>query len=155
VAAGGTAGQVLTKTSATDYATAWTTLGTWQLYTPGFSATGSPPSLGNGTLAGAYTVIGKTCWFKIQFQYQSATVPGSGVWLFGLPLAAAASPVNDKIGQAYAGDYGVAAYIGIAVQYGTTGVYAEVGNAQQIGPTTPFAWNVNDFLSFTGFYQIA
>ena len=54
----------------------------WTAYTPTWTAATTNPSIGNGTLAGRYTQIGKTCVLVIGLTAGSTTTYGSGNWSF-------------------------------------------------------------------------
>ena len=60
----------------------------WTSYTPTWAAQVSNPSIGNGTIAGAYKVIGKTCFVRVKLSFGSTTSAGSGAWWIGLPVTA-------------------------------------------------------------------
>lgn len=73
----------------------------WTSYSPTWTAATTNPVIGNGTLSGAYAVIGKTCHFRILMNSGTTTTYGSGVYTFTLPVtASAASGVAGAYGQA-------------------------------------------------------
>lgn len=133
----------------------------WTSYTPTWTAQVSDPTLGNGTITGAYKVIGKTCFVRIKLNYGSTTSGGSGAWWFGLPLSASNA---DGIQMACSMlNNGFAWYQGIA-----NGTYAGFTNrtaiiAQSSGSNSsqgvdlgfPFVWGDADSLQFAGSYEIA
>lgn len=86
---GGAAGDVLTR-DPTDpnYGAIWKPQGVWIAYVPTWTSSGSQPAIGDGSIEGVYTLIGKTCHFQIKITIQAGTVQGSGVWVFGLPVPA-------------------------------------------------------------------
>jgi hypothetical protein len=58
----------------------------WQSYTPTWGvAAGTAPSLGNGSIIGEYSVIGKTMHFKLQLLIGSTTTFGTGSYTFSVP----------------------------------------------------------------------
>ena len=59
--------------------------GTWQSYTVSWTAATTNPSIGNGTLSGRYTQIGKTVIGSISLTMGSTTTYGTGAWSFSLP----------------------------------------------------------------------
>jgi len=63
-----------------------TPMGEWIAYTPVWKEyNGTPVAIGNGTLTGKYTIIGKTVFFSIQMVTGSTTAIGSGYWTWTLP----------------------------------------------------------------------
>jgi hypothetical protein len=103
VAAGGTTGQVLTKTSSTDYATNWQTpaaspVGAVTSFSPVRRAGGAIDAVGTGGVSwGRYQVIGGICHFAIYWQFgTSGTVGNAGVTTFDAPV-----PFSSTVGLNY------------------------------------------------------
>ena len=128
-------------------------------YTPSWTAAGTAPSLGNGTLSGRYLLVGKLCHVQIFFQAGSTTTFGTGEWRFSLPFAS-----NELNGNAsgfcasgYIEDLGVQGYQMLAARKAGgassfamfTAVNARVEN------TAPFTWGTNDFINLQLVYGIA
>jgi hypothetical protein len=69
----------------------WNTVtqGSWNTYTPVWSAATTAPAIGNGTITGRYTIVGKMVTAYIFVQFGSTTTYGSGDWNFSVPFAAA------------------------------------------------------------------
>lgn len=65
------------------------TPGTWASFTPTWTGSGSNPSLGNGTLVGRYSKIGRLVTVHINLIPGSTTTYGSGNYNWALPFAAA------------------------------------------------------------------
>jgi hypothetical protein len=63
--------------------------GAWTSYTPTWTGSGSNPSLGNGTLTGRYSKVGRTVTVHINLIPGSTTTYGSGNYNWLLPFAAA------------------------------------------------------------------
>ncbi|MFF4536536.1 hypothetical protein [Streptomyces aureus] len=63
--------------------------GAWTSYTPTWTGSGSNPSLGNGTLVGRYSKIGRLVTVHINLIPGSTTTYGSGNYNWVLPFAAA------------------------------------------------------------------
>jgi len=59
--------------------------GVWKDYTPVWTATTTNPSIGNGSLFGRYTIVGKTCTCNFNLTAGSTTTFGSGNWEFSVP----------------------------------------------------------------------
>lgn len=58
----------------------------WTAYTPTLQGTTTNPSVGNGSLLGAYSQVGKTVNFSVALITGSTTTRGSGRWTFTLPV---------------------------------------------------------------------
>src|SRR5579864_7885838 len=66
-------------------------MGAWASYTPSWTGSSTNPSLGNGSLTGRYTQIGKVVLFSVVLTAGSTTTYGSGFWTFTLPIAVGTS----------------------------------------------------------------
>lgn len=66
----------------------------WTAYTPSWTASTTNPTLGNGTLAGQYIKIGRTCTATVFLTMGSTTTYGSGNYTFSLPFMAASATVS-------------------------------------------------------------
>lgn len=131
---------------------AWTSdPGTWG------SASDPQPSIGNGSLDGAYLLIGKTYYFRVQLVIGSTTTLGTGQWFFELP----GSP-NLLTGMV-AGGRGVDASDG-AKEYGLWGTtksndqrfYLWSGDSAThlVGATDPITWATGDQINFNGVFEV-
>lgn len=69
----------------------------WTTYTPTWGASGTQPAIGNGTIGGAWTAIGKTLHLRIALQMGTTTTYGTGGWTLSLP--AGKTTVNAGISQ--------------------------------------------------------
>jgi|TARA_Y100000034_G_C6741159_1_gene328872 hypothetical protein len=68
--------------------------GAWTTYTPAWTATTTNPTIGNGTLTGAYRMVGRTSMvWRMTMVYGSTSTAGSGTWSFGLPTNVDAATV--------------------------------------------------------------
>lgn len=140
-----------------------TDLGKWQAYTPIWTAATTNPSIGNGTLAGRYTVIGKTCICSIKIVMGSTTSYGSGNWEFSIPLNAADNNAQTFIGFAHLRDTGVASYERFAqiIPSSYAGKINRFNDPTQgtnnstINATVPFTWGNGDSIDIIIFYEIA
>lgn len=63
----------------------------WQSYTPEWTTDGTQPTLGNGSLTGAYKVIGKICFVRVRLYWGTTTNSGTGTFYFSLPVTASTS----------------------------------------------------------------
>lgn len=77
--------------------------GTWTAYTPSWTATTTNPSIGNGSIAGRYQLVGKTCIAKFEVVAGTTTNFGSGSWSFSLPFTVA-SPGGTSANWSYFGE---------------------------------------------------
>lgn len=109
-------------------------------YTPTWTTDATPPSVGNGTLTGRYTLRGRTLLIQIDLLFGTTTSAGTGNWLFALPSGATGAAV--AVGNSTATD----------VSAGFVGAYASVVNpaASNVVPlplfrdTVPFVWANTD-----------
>lgn len=131
-------------------------LGAWTAYTPTWGS-GSPPTLGNGTLTGRYKALdSKTYLVRIHLVWGSTTSDASGgAWSFALPAAAHAT--GRQMIPAHILDSGTdnklaAAWI-TAGGSSITQVVPEGGNAISAG--IPMTWANGDELNIEGYYEVA
>jgi hypothetical protein len=132
----------------------------WTTYVPVVTSGGTAPSLGNGTLTGAYVRVGKLVHCRIFFQFGSTTNLGTGTLSWSLPLAAA-SPSGLTtavwVGSALLRDQGgtPGRYVGVCtVDAGASvaGVLAEGGSLMT--NSVPFTWASTDYMSLSVVYEI-
>jgi hypothetical protein len=134
---------------------------TWTSYTPTWTAATSNPSLGNGTLSGAWTKVGKTVFVRVNLLMGSTTTYGSGAFRFALPQTAATvagfTNLPIWVGSAYGLDNGTANRGGdVNVWSGAT--YATVtgnGTGAQWDAAIPQTWANGDSLALTFAYEAA
>ena len=130
----------------------------WTAYTPTWTTSGTAPSLGNGSLTGAYQQLGKTVFVRVHLTFGSTTTAGTGNWRMTLPVAAKST--NHVVMPATYLDNTVNWYIGMVnCEYD--------GNANYVVPllgsspsaavtnTAPFTWGNTDSLTFNGSYEAA
>lgn len=128
----------------------------WAAYTPTWISNVAPdPTVGNGSLVGAYARLGKTVSFRMVLTIGSTTGLGGGSWKFGLPLPAV-STANVFAGLIL--QSGVRWFTDVtpntASALSTTvfEVYLS-GGTQQTSPTTPISWAAGDQLIVCGVYE--
>lgn len=139
--------------------TAWVRYSpTWTSYSPTWASSGTAPSLGNGTLTGAYQQLGKTVHFSIKLVAGNTTTFGTGSYSLTLPVAPAnkgRTAVTATLSDISAGNVYVAALYflsttsGSLVTIGTSGLVAPVTN------TAPFTWANTDEIVVSGTYEAA
>ncbi|MET9467796.1 hypothetical protein ABZY44_23935 [Streptomyces sp. NPDC006544] len=140
---------------------AWAAPGDWVTYTPTWTASTTPPSLGNGLLKGRYSLVGKHCTIQVFMKIGSTTTQGTGTWAWALPFNQA-SAVDTNEG--FAGG----AYLSTGSGYaGLPFCQSNAGFANKIvilvasspgvllGPGNPGTWATGNNLSATMTYEIA
>ncbi|MCF2532724.1 hypothetical protein [Yinghuangia soli] len=129
-------------------------VGVWQPYTPTWRSDGAAPAVGNGSLSGAYTKIGRTVHVRGRLQIGSTTVLGSGAWFFGLPVPAAVGAIAGII---WAFDVGIAINTGaVFIEDNRTEIVAFTsGSAFPWSVSRPQPWAAGDHLNFTLTYESA
>ncbi len=128
----------------------WQT-GTGLTYTPLWTASGVAPALGNGTLSGRYTAVGKIFTAFIDLSIGTTTTLGTGNWAFSLPVTSTGSPMGTTL-CFQGGNF----YFGFAqINSATTIVgYSPAAPGALIGAAAPFAWaNGNIFRAQIQFEQ--
>jgi hypothetical protein len=145
VAFDGTTGKLLKET----------TIGQWSNYTAAWSSASDPqPAIGNGSIFAEYTVIGKTCHFRVVVNMGSTTTFGTGAWKFSLPVAANATV--GIIGNAFAFDSGTINRTGSSILMDAnscSGIIDSSGNS--FTPFVPFTWANGDRAEVGGTYRTA
>lgn len=134
----------------------------WLSWTPAWTGV----TIGNATVVGRYTQIGKTITATISMIFGSTT-SFTGNVQFSLPVTAAARYNGADVGLAglgvaYIEDAGVAAYQGFIEAVATTraqinsaAVNGTYLNANAVTSTIPFTWATGDFFSATLTYEAA
>jgi len=125
----------------------------WTYYAPAWSASTTAPTLGNGTLVGAYLVAGKTVYLRMRLQIGSGTSPGSGAWSFSLPADAAPAFIQTMQGFCASAD-GTARWPMSAFLTTANGVERMGVSNNIVGASVPFSWAAGDQLVLTGAYEI-
>jgi hypothetical protein len=135
--------------------------GAWSTYTPTWTATGSNPSLGNGTLTGRYLQVGRRYDVHIELTCGSTTTYGSGNYSFSLPVAAAAAGTGNRVGHAQALVTG-ARYGGqvvISPTASTTSPFfppnSTTSSLSQGSPSVPGTWASGNSMRMTLTYESA
>jgi hypothetical protein len=123
--------------------------GSW---TPLWTASTTNPVLGNGSLSGQYTLIGKRCWCDLWLVAGSTTTFGSGVWYFSQPFT---SDGYHYIGVAKANKPGVANFVTAVRLASPTTIDLPVDNSTYITETIPVVWADGDSLNASWSYTIA
>ncbi len=122
-------------------------------YIPTWTAASGTPAIGNGSLTGVYSQVGKLVTFSIRLLAGSTTTFGtSGDWTFTLPLTAE----YGSAGSAYALDSSPGNNYSAGIVFPTaTTVQVIASTTTYYGTTTPFTWETSDQLIITGSYWTA
>lgn len=129
--------------------------GTWQAFTPTWTAATTNPSIGNGTLVGRYVKIGKTVICSISLTMGSTTTYGSGNWSLSLPCAVKNSY---SLGQWASYGAGAVYHTGHSFLYpNMSDIVSFVQNAgvNYLNATTPHTWATGSELHFFATYETA
>lgn len=134
----------------------------WDTYTPSWTATGTNPSLGNGTSVGRYLQVGKTITFMVQITAGSTTTFGAGRFCVSLPIAERGTTImwavhgsvydqsTDMKWACHASKYATNGRVELEVDAGTA------GNAMRnVTSTAPFTWTTGDLFFLCGTYEAA
>lgn len=131
----------------------------WTSYTPSWTTTGTQPTLGDGTLTGAYKQIGKTVFVRVRLVFGTTTTGGTGDWKFNLPVTASSAAgiqfpcsILDSGNAWYQatvnGQYG-----GETFRTSIIGQSAGANSSQGVTATFPITWGNLDSLQFNGSYE--
>jgi hypothetical protein len=133
----------------------------WSAYTPTWTASVTNPVIGNGTITGSYTVIGKTCFVRGNIAMGSTTTFGSGEWYVSMPIPAInadaillTATLLDN-GSAWYNAIMVGARAGFNTKAPLQYVDITNGTASDVNPTQPFTWTNTDRFVWNGSYEIA
>lgn len=124
----------------------------WTSYTPTWVASTTNPTVGNGTLTGAYMQAGKYVAFRIYIVFGSTTTRGSGEYRFGYPVTAAV--VNNPGICGYVYRAGFSNIVGNG--YATTAVRAAITTTNAaVGDSTPIVFTTADEIHLGGVFEAA
>lgn len=149
--------KVPTQQSVKAYVDAASNVGAaWTSYTPSWTSSGTAPAIGNGSLTGAYLLLGKLLFFRIVLLGGSSTTWGTGLYAFSLPdgvtTAASSQVVSGYVWDSNPGTRSPAA--GQVVASGSSVNRIVVGSGAGAGATVPFTWAVGDELVLTGMIEV-
>lgn len=136
-----------------------TALGTftpWTTSVPTWTASVNP-SIGNGSIAGRHTQIGKLVTYGVLVDIGSTTTFGSGAWKFSLPVAPNSSALGKFVGVVFANDTGTAFRVGsVFFNSSTELILTHHGDSTGgWGATNPHTWATGDSITFTIVYEAA
>ncbi len=101
----GTTKQIMTEEQITP--------GAWQAYTPTWSAAGTAPAIGNGSITARWCRVGRLITYIGSMVIGSSSTGGTGIWAMSLPVAAAANGVLTE-GTANYTNVGDNYYLGVS-----------------------------------------
>lgn len=132
--------------------------GTWQAYTPTWTAS-TNPNIGNGTIAGFFRQFGKTTNFRVSLSTGSTTTFGSGQYQIGIPAAAATGTFQDVVCEALISG-ALYRLMGRIVAGGTSVLlYADPttagGPMRAVTSTVPATFTSTSQISINGTYEAA
>lgn len=123
-------------------------------WVPAWGGSTTQPTIGNGTLSGAYVKNGRIVTALVSLTFGSTTTPGSGYWSFSMPFAAASVAYLSGGGITMA-DSGVGYFGGATIGQNASAVIMISNSNTLIGSGIPFAWGVADTLTLNLTYQAA
>jgi len=129
--------------------------GAWTTYVPTWTASITNPTIGNGSITGAYATFGKTVHFRIKVTDGSTTNEGNGNYSVTLPVAPLAGTVFTFDGSTGSGVYRI---YGIATGGSTAlPLYAQSATVTSgsMTKTFPATLSTGDTISINGTYEIA
>lgn len=126
----------------------------WTAYTPTWTTDGTAPSLGNGTLTGAFMSAGKHTTFRLRLLAGSTTTFGTGQFRFTYPVTALTASNPDLSGYVFRSGPSYWGIIG--VEFSAT-VFRMVGTANNslVTSTAPVTFTNGDALVMGGTYEAA
>lgn len=126
----------------------------WTSYTPTWGSIGTAPTLGNGTIVGKYTQVGKLIKGRIELTIGSTSTVGTSVYTLTLPVDAAVS-ANVAIGTALFFDTSAPEYYQhIAYRAATgAGILALAATATRWSATSPVVPATGDVIGVSFEYE--
>lgn len=131
--------------------------GSWTTFTPTWTGAGGNPSIGNGTLTGAYLQIGKTLHVRYKMVAGTTTTFGTGQWSLTLPNSLTSVASHGQVMACHIQDAGTARYVAAAyIAGGATTLQMEYSGASfAVGATVPMTWATSDQFVITGTIEVA
>lgn len=126
----------------------------WSTFTPVWTSSGTPISLGDATIEGRYLRAGKLVAYTGRLNMGATTTYGTGLYDISLPIAAESG--NRYNGVGFALDSSTATNNQpIAVRMDGTSLMRFYGTGGQVGATVPFTWASGDTLAWNILYAAA
>lgn len=129
--------------------------GSWRSYTPTWTAGTTNPTIGNGSISGSYTVIGRTVKFRVNTNWGSSTSNGVGSyrWSPPLPIANISDLIGEPVGQATVYDTSAGTRYTRAAYITSAGISLIDAAGSIVGASNPVAWANGDGMTIYGFYE--
>jgi hypothetical protein len=128
--------------------------GAMTAYTPGLAGV----ALGNGTITGRYSKVGRHIFFKTKLTFGSTTAV-TAQFSIGLPTTAETTYNTEGTMWGFAYDSSAAARYTVAGSAASTSslnvFYASTGAWAATSATVPFTWGTNDILFIAGTFEEA
>jgi hypothetical protein len=125
----------------------------WLTYTPTWSTSGTQPTLGDGTIDGIFTIVGKIAKVAGVLILGASTNPGTGFWYLTVPVTAG-SNYSMFIGAWRANNADVANFGGVTDFINSTSIRFDRDASTYINESNPFTWGSGDNIRFTLDYPI-
>jgi hypothetical protein len=129
----------------------------WTAYTPALAGSTTDPTIGNGTLEGAYSQLGSLLFFRIRIVWGSTSTYGSGTYRWGLPAGFTA--VGYHVIPGWAEDTSASAralLAGRVLDAGTQVTHAYVdGSDSTVQTAIPWTWATGDTIQFSGAIEVS
>jgi hypothetical protein len=134
--------------------------GLWLPYTPVWTASGTAPAIGNGSIVGRYCQMGDVVLYIGRMTAGATTTFGTGSYSWSLPVTSAQGlSGNSVIGSCWIRDSSGNDYQGQLVDGTTTFIVrpgaSSFGGNSQVGATAPMTWANGDFISWQCTYEAA
>ena len=130
-------------------------------YTPTWGSSGTAPTIGNGTVIGAYSQIQKTVFFRCGVTFGTTTTFGTGNYTLTLPTAPSSGiPYWSFLGYALQGGNAYTLTFDVNGGSSTAALNYQsslVGLKTRVTPTAPLTWTAttNNGFWFSGTYEAA
>lgn len=132
--------------------------GAWTGFTPVMTSASLGFAIGNGTVVGAYTQIGKTVHFRMRFTMGTTTTFGAGWWQPAFPIPCSWSAQSMVVATGFCSDASTAIQIGLYGKMESNTVMSvwmtDVAN-NLLAANVPFLWANLDVLQLSGTYEAA
>lgn len=111
----------------------------WFNYQPIWSATTTNPTVGNGSVLGAFTIVGRLCTVSFRIQIGTTTELGTGNYGISMPVSANTLGLI-HIGSVFCNQPSVANYIALARLLSANYVDFPLNQGTYISHSNPVSW---------------
>lgn len=136
--------------------------GAYSLYTPTWTAAGTPPAIGNAVVVAQYLQLGKMVHAYGRITFGSTSTFGTGFYSFALPVTASANALAARSagsGLGFDASAGNGAQPDVLVSTTTTMTFdlptTYLGTSNAIAAPFPWTWAQSDILSWNITYEAA